>query len=153
MIFETVLIVILTVLLLLSILGVNISYYSGSVLGEIWNLTTDVFRNVSYDAGEIVNAASSTVTSVAKTGIDITDGAIHDAGNLMQGKTVDQTLNVPKTGVKTDPLPSSTTSNQLVWCNVGHTTKDSSNNCVQIGSTDACATGKRFASQAACLKG
>ena len=54
------------------------------------------FGNIFYSTGDILNATSSSVANVAKTSIDLGNGAVNDVGNLLKsGVTGDVVPKIP----------------------------------------------------------
>ena len=140
---KTGIIVILASLLVLSVLGVNVLLLVARIFEAAWKFLSYALRGVSNNAGQVVNVSSSSLATVAKTSIDLTDGALHDAGNLMQGKSIDQSLN--KKEIPSDPKPSSATSTKSPWCLINK-------QCSQMGENGPCASGKTFGTETECKK-
>lgn len=94
------LIIILSMLLLLSVLGVT---FVNTIFDWLrWMINTvvgffgSVLGNFFYASGDILNASTNTVADVAKTSIDLGSGAINDVGNLMKsGVTGEETKKIP----------------------------------------------------------
>ena len=104
---KNVLIILLSALLLLSVLGVTfinvIMDWIKHVLNVLAVFFGGVFGNIFYSTGDILNATSSSVANVAKTSIDLGNGAVNDVGNLLKsGVTGDV---VPKISVGPITLP------------------------------------------------
>jgi hypothetical protein len=97
---KNVLIIILSMLLLLSVLGVTfinvIMDWIKHMLNVLATFFGGVFGNIFYSTGDILNATSSSVAQVAKTSIDLGNGAVNDVGNLLKaGVTGDVVPRVP----------------------------------------------------------
>jgi hypothetical protein len=97
---KNVLIIVLSMLLLLSVLGVTfinvIMDWIKHILIVLSNFFGGVFGNIFYSTGDILNATSSSVAQVAKTTIDLGNGAVNDVGNLLKsGVTGDVVPKVP----------------------------------------------------------
>jgi hypothetical protein len=153
---KTSIIIVLLVLLLTSVLGINmitpVFQWAEKLIMTIWDFIKGFLVSLGYSTGEIVNASSNTVANVAKTGIDVTNGAVMDAGNLMKGQTgnLDQTIQSSH-HAPSDPKPSSSdASDRPKWCFLEK--KDGKNHCVEVASNDKCDSGKLFESEAQCLK-
>lgn len=85
---KNVLIIILSMLLLLSVLGVTfINVIMDSIkhmLNVLANFFGGVFGNIFYSTGDILNSTSTSVAQVAKTSIDLGNGAVNNVGNLLK---------------------------------------------------------------------
>ena len=85
---KNVLIILLSMLLLLSVLGVTfinvIMDWIKQMLTVLANFFGGVFGNIFYSTGDILNATSTSVAQVAKTTIDLGNGAVNDVGNLLK---------------------------------------------------------------------
>ena len=85
---KNVLIILLSGLLLLSVLGVTfinvIMDWIKQILNVLAGFFGGVFGNIFYSTGDILNATSSSVANVAKTTIDLGNGAVNDVGNLLK---------------------------------------------------------------------
>lgn len=85
---RNVLIILLSMLLLLSVLGVTFINVIMDWIKQILNVLSGffggVFGNIFYSTGDILNATSSSVANVAKTSIDLGNGAVNDVGNLLK---------------------------------------------------------------------
>ena len=97
---KNVLIIVLSMLLLLSVLGVTfinvIMDWIKHMLDVLANFFGGVFGNIFYSTGDILNATSSSVAHVAKTSIDLGNGAVNDVGNLLKaGVTGDVVPKMP----------------------------------------------------------
>ena len=97
---KNVLIILLSALLLLSVLGVTfinvIMDWIKHVLNVLAVFFGGVFGNIFYSTGDILNATSSSVANVAKTSIDLGNGAVNDVGNLLKsGVTGDVVPKIP----------------------------------------------------------
>ena len=145
---KTLLILVLCFLLLISILGVNILIDLGRFLNMIFEFLKNLFGLAGFSFGNILNTSSNTISNVAKTGIDITNGAVNDVGNLMKGNpSIDTTLN--HSNIKpTEPQPSQSQSNNLQWCLVNDT--GGKRHCKQIKSNEKCESGKLFPTENQC---
>jgi hypothetical protein len=97
---RNVLIMLLSLLLLLSVLGVTFINTLFDVVkrgvGVLVSFFGSILGTVFYASGDILNTTTNTVADVAKTSIDLGSGAINDVGNLMKsGVTGDQPPAVP----------------------------------------------------------
>ena len=124
---KNVLIMILSMLLLLSVLGVTfinvIMDWIKHMLNVLANFFGGVFGNIFYSTGDILNATSSSVAQVAKTSIDLGNGAVNDVGNLLKsGVTGDVVAKV-----QIGPVTLPTTQAAVPTTNPSTTTPASSN--------------------------
>ena len=97
---RNVLIMLLSLLLLLSVLGVTFINTLFDIVkrgvGVLVSFFGSILGTVFYASGDILNTTTNTVADVAKTSIDLGSGAINDVGNLMKsGVTGDQPPMVP----------------------------------------------------------
>jgi hypothetical protein len=143
-------IIVLILLLILTVLGVKIIGTGEFLMDSGVHLLGDLAFNISSNTGKIINASSDTAAVVTKTGIDITNGAVNDAGYLMQGKSLDMAIHQTSFPVS-DPQPSTPSPNSLTWCLVdrkgpGH------NTCAKIGEGDHCNSGQVYTSESKCVQ-
>jgi hypothetical protein len=94
------LIMFLSILLLLSVLGVTFinTFFDWlkAVIGTIAGFFGSVIGNFFYASGDIINASTNTVADAAKISIDLGSGAINDVGNLMKsGVTGEEIKKIP----------------------------------------------------------
>jgi hypothetical protein len=94
------LIMVLSILLLLSVLGVTfintIFDWLKGVIDIIASFFGSVIGNFLYASGDIINASTNTVADAAKISIDLGSGAINDVGNLMKsGVTGEEVKKIP----------------------------------------------------------
>lgn len=54
-----------------------------NIIYNLYNFIMDLIYSITYSTGEILNASSNTVTGVAKTSLDLGNGAMNDVGNLL----------------------------------------------------------------------
>lgn len=144
---KTVVIFILMVLLILVTLGVNVlgSMFARveTVLIMLYQFLISILSSISYNTGDILNAASNTVADTAKVSIDVANGAFNDVGNLLKGQALDVALHSSSLP-SSNPKPNNP-NEQVQWCFVdkGH--------CIAVDGQDKCASNKRFSSEAKCL--
>lgn len=177
---RNVIIMILSTLLILSILGVTFMNTLFDAIKVVLNYIVGFFESVFgtalYSTGEIINASSNTVADVAKTSIDLGNGAINDIGNLMkQGATGESVEKIgvapiivmptstpasesPITSLPPDPVPTapenpiqkSTQAPKSAWCYVGSI--NGARNCIQVDpEKQACQSGRLFSSANICV--
>lgn len=54
-----------------------------NIIYNLYNFIMDLIYSITYSTGEILNASSNTVTGVAKTSLDLGNGAVNNIGNLL----------------------------------------------------------------------
>jgi len=155
-------IIILTIILVLSLLGINAFSFIGDVLQQFINVFSPLFSNAlkgfGYASGTAINASSEVIADTSKTGIDILNGTVQSVGDLLI-KTGDQNrqMNQPPTVVRNPPQPAETTNpivngpsiNKNKWCLVGE--YNGTRGCIHITDSDKCMSGQVFPSQQLCL--
>jgi hypothetical protein len=81
-------IVVLTVLLVLSFLGINLLASMGNILQTISNIFGPLFTQIlsvfGYTAGTVIDKSTDVVTDVAKSGIDLAGDTIQSAAELLK---------------------------------------------------------------------
>ena len=81
-------IVVLTVLLVLSFLGINLLASMGNLLQTISNVFGPLFTQIlsvfGYTAGTVIDKSTDVVTDVAKSGIDLAGDTIQSAAELLK---------------------------------------------------------------------
>lgn len=81
-------IVVLTVLLVLSFLGINLLASMGNILQTISNVFGPLFTQLlsvfGYTAGTVIDKSTDVVTDVAKSGIDLAGDTIQSAAELLK---------------------------------------------------------------------
>jgi hypothetical protein len=81
-------IVMLTVLLVLSFLGINLLASMGNLLQTISNVFGPLFTQIlsvfGYTAGTVIDKSTDVVTDVAKSGIDLAGDTIQSAAELLK---------------------------------------------------------------------
>jgi len=69
-------------------LGINLFWVVISFLTLTANALLKTTSAVGYATGDVINQTSSTISNVSKTGVDVTNGAFHSAGDLIKTMTV-----------------------------------------------------------------
>jgi len=80
---KNMIIVILTILLILSFLGVNIFR---NITIRLYNITIRILSMFGFYTGAIINTTADIVGDTTKGSIDIAEGTIHSIGNLLQNE-------------------------------------------------------------------
>lgn len=90
---KNILIMVLSVLLIFSFLGVNLLSIFGNWVQTIINIFGPLFSQIlsvfGYTAGTVINKSADLVTDVAKSGIDIAGGTIQSVGGLLKDASDD----------------------------------------------------------------
>jgi hypothetical protein len=170
---KTIIIILLIFFLALTLIGSTLM----NILGNIAKSTSAIVISVSerildalgYSAGTALNASSDVAADVLKTGVDLTDGAIQDVGNLLIGnenpavktepeKKLEQNVqnknshpspSEPSPDTSENPIQKPITSDKTNWCLIGE--YQNKRGCIEISDTDKCISGQVFPSQKMCL--
>lgn len=83
---KNVLIIVLLMIIILSILGISLQFVFGNIVSYIFNFILSIiykfFSFFGITFGYMINTTSDIASDTVKFGIDVTDGAVHDVGNL-----------------------------------------------------------------------
>jgi hypothetical protein len=170
-------IIILSVLLILSFLGINVLDVVSNIIKAILALlgvpVGKLLAVFGYTSGTLINKGSDVVSDTAKLGIDIAEGTIQDIGNILISAS---SGNVPTnlTQIKINPLDiklnqdkpilnpkqpaEDTTENPIQkpisasksgWCLIGE--YENRRGCIEVGEQDKCLSGQIFPNQKMCL--
>ena len=86
-------IILLVILLVFPAIGMMIMAFLGNTYKEVTETTNPIISNFlklfGYSAGSVINTSADVAGDVAKVGVDILEGSVHNVGNLVQGKTGD----------------------------------------------------------------
>ena len=161
---------VLVFVLVLSFLGINLLYLSGNVLDYFKNLFGPFVSNLlslfGYTTGSIINKPADVVGDTAILGIDITQDAVQNIGNLLKNSgenldthtknSLDSTINSgiqkptePSASDSQNPIQNSISSKKSNWCLVGEYKEK--RGCIEIADGDKCLSGQVFPSQKMCL--
>ncbi len=156
---KNIFIIILIILLILSFLGFNILYYFASGVDKVGSSVGSIFSKllsmIGYSSGVALDKSSETVAKVAKTGIDIADGAVDNLAKLMiKGSKLDgKTSSTNLVGVQPDdssnPIQQSISAGKQKWCLVG--VDQGVRSCVALDEYDKCMSGQIFPSKQKCV--
>jgi hypothetical protein len=164
-------IVALSLLLLLSFLGVNVLNIAGSFIENVTRALAPITGNVGAalaraSGSVIVNTADATA-DVARFGIDVADGTVGSVGQLLIAAgdraagapnlrtTVESGAAGAKHPVVPDPSPGESPIQKPVsaaktqWCLAGEF--QGKRGCAEVASADMCISGHLFPSQQVCL--
>jgi hypothetical protein len=168
-----VIIVVLSVLLILTFLGINLLTIFGNVIETVTSIlgpfVSQVLSIFGYTTGSVLNKTADVVGDVAKTGLDVAEGSLQSVGTILKDASrkhvdptaasqLDNVLNVaPSSSTIGDPAPSSSespiqkpiTAGKTGWCLVGE--YEGKRGCVEVSEQDKCMSGQIFGTQNACL--
>ena len=168
---QNVLIIILSVLLIFSFLGINLLFIFGNIIQTIiaifGPLVAQILSIFGYTAGTLINKTADIAGDTAKTGIDIAEGTVHSVGNILkdasqgnvnwQAKTsLDNALNnsgismaSPAPDSSENPIQNPIATNKAGWCLVGE--YQGRRGCIAVTEQDKCLSGQVYPSQKMCL--
>jgi hypothetical protein len=168
--FKNVIIIILTVVLILSLLGINIFIIFGNGLQKLIDIFSPVvskaLSDLGYASGTVIDKSSDVLADTAKVGIDIAHGTLDSVGELLvkasgqapgTGRNIDIAINQPPTvapnqpspDASTSPIQSAASSAKNQWCLVGE--YNGARGCVSVTEQDKCMSGQVFPTQQMCL--
>ena len=168
-------IIILSVLLILSFLGINVLDVVSNIIKAILALlgppVGKLLAVFGYTSGTLINKGADVVSDTAKLGIDIAEGTIQDIGNILisassgnvptnltQINPLDIKLNQDKPISKPKQPAEDTTENPIQnpisasksgWCLIGE--YENRRGCIEVGEQDKCLSGQIFPNQKMCL--
>ena len=86
---KTIIIILLIIFLTLTLVGTTLMNILGNftktIIDKIMDILQHLLRSFGYNAGTALNATSDVTADVLKIGVDLTDGAINNIGNLLIG--------------------------------------------------------------------
>ena len=160
----------LSILLILSFLGINLFTMFGTVIETIVAIlgpfVAQVLSIFGYTTGSVLNKTADVVGDVAKTGVDVAEGSLQSVGSILKDasrKHVDPTaasqldnvlnvspnrMNDPSPSPSESPIQKPITAGKTGWCLVGE--YEGKRGCVEVGEQDKCMSGQLFASLNAC---
>jgi hypothetical protein len=168
-------IIILSVLLILSFLGINmldvVSNIIKAIIAVLGPPVGQLLAVFGYTSGTLINKGADVVSDTAKLGIDIAEGTVQDIGNLLisassgsvptnltQINPLDIKLNQDKPILKPTQPSEDTTENPIQkpisasksgWCLIGE--YENRRGCIEVGEQDKCLSGQIFPNQKMCL--
>lgn len=168
-------IIILSVLLILSFLGINILDVVSNIIKAIIAIlgppVGQILAVFGYTSGTLINKGADVVSDTAKVGIDIAEGTVQNIGNILisasSGKVptnltqinpLDIKLNQDKQISKPKQPSEDTTENPIQnpisasksgWCLIGE--YENRRGCIEVGEQDKCMSGQIFPNQKMCL--
>lgn len=157
-------IIILTILLILSLLGINLFIVVGNTVQVIINIFKPLIYQIlaifGYTAGTLINTTADVTSDVARAGVDIAEGTIHSVGNLLKDaskgavnlqtkKDLDMVISEPESDKAESPIQTNGASLKSSWCLVGE--HNGRRGCVEINDASKCMSGQLFPSAEMCL--
>jgi len=168
-------IIILSVLLILSFLGINILDVISNIIKAIIAIlgppVGQLLAVFGYTSGTLINKGADVVSDTAKVGIDIAEGTVQNIGNLLisassgnvptnltQINPLDIKLNQdkqiskpkqPSEDTTENPIQKPISSSKSGWCLIGE--YENRRGCIEVGEQDKCLSGQIFPNQKMCL--
>jgi len=174
---------ILLVFFILAFFGINIFDILGASIQTLVDLSGGYFQNVlkafGYSTGTALNKTSEVAADIAKTGVDIADGAVQNIGDLListddqhnipapipppqpsmpsvsledsiqKSQSSNADMNEPSPDSSENPIQKPITSEKTNWCLIGE--YNNKRGCVSISDSEKCLSGQIFPSQQMCL--
>jgi len=168
---QNIIIMVLSILLVLSFLGINLLDILSNIIKLIIRifspLVTELLSILGYTTGSILNKSADVASDVGKTAIDVGEGAIQSVGDLLikaskkgvdpdAQNQLDSVLSVddqPNNALMDSaesPIQKPISSNKAGWCLVGEF--DNRRSCIQVNEYDKCMSGQIFPNREQCLK-
>jgi hypothetical protein len=165
---QMIIIILLVLIILISLLGVIFEPIKQFFV-LLYQYFFQIISFFGWIIGTIINKIANLYGDTGRFTIDITEGTLHDVGNLVKDITkekmtnltfgiYDESNNYPLTMVPPkepspdftlNPTQSHLSSNQSKWCSVG--TIFGQPSCVELGEYDRCISEKVFPTQKMCL--
>jgi hypothetical protein len=155
---QNIIIMVLSILLVLSFLGINLLDILSNIIKLIIRifspLVTELLSILGYTTGSILNKSADVASDVGKTAIDVGEGAIQSVGDaqnqLDSVLSVDDQPNNALMDSAESPIQKPISSNKAGWCLVGEF--DNRRSCIQVNEYDKCMSGQIFPNREQCLK-
>jgi len=168
-------IIILSVLLILSFLGINILDVISNIIKAIIAIlgppVGQLLAVFGYTSGTLINKGADVVSDTAKVGIDIAEGTVQNIGNLLISASSgnvptnltqinpldiklnqDKQISTPKQPVEDtaeNPIQKPISSSKSGWCLIGE--YENRRGCIEVVEQDKCLSGQIFPNQKMCL--
>ena len=165
---QNIIIGILIFLLVITFLGINLLNVGTNFAQSVYNIFGPIINQIlhllGFTAGTVINKTADVVGDAAKLGVELSEGAVHDVGDLLlnAGKelpppAIDQKINnapppppkEPKPDNSDNPIQKPPTSAKKSWCLVGE--YQGRRGCIEITDQDKCISGQVFPEQKMCL--
>lgn len=153
--YKNIIIIVLLVLLLFSFLGINIFIILGNIIQNISEYVIPFLNTIlsylGYTSGIVINKTADVIDTTAKTGVDITTGAIKEVGDLLIDASKRTNYRTDNTSPSNsyNPIQKPITSKKNAWCLTGEYQEKRS--CVEMNEYDTCVSGQIFPSKQMCL--
>ena len=156
-------IIILSVLLILSLLGVNLLVIIGNTVEVILDIFKPLIYQIlaifGYTAGTVINKTADITSDVARAGVDIAEGTVQSVGNLLKDasknavnmqtkKELDIVISEPKADTTESPIQQGATMKSS-WCLIGE--QNGRRGCVEVNDASKCMSGQVFPNAEMCL--
>ena len=156
-------IIILSVLLILSLLGVNLLVIIGNTVEVILDIFKPLIYQIlaifGYTAGTVINKTADITSDVARAGVDIAEGTVQSVGNLLKDasknavntqtkKELDIVISEPKADTTESPIQQGATMKSS-WCLIGE--QNGRRGCVEVNDASKCMSGQLFPTAEMCL--
>jgi hypothetical protein len=157
-------IIILSILLILSLLGINLFIIVSNTVQVIINIFKPLIYQIlaifGYTAGTLINTTADVTSDVARAGVDIAEGTVQSVGNLLKDaskgavnlqtkKDLDVVISEPESDKAESPIQTNGASLKSSWCLVGE--HNGRRGCVEINDASKCMSGQVFPSAEICL--
>lgn len=163
-------ILVLSVLLILSFLGINlldiISNFIKLIIKLFGPLVSQILSIFGYTTGTIINTGAAGASDVAKGAIDVAEGTIQSVGDLMikasksgvnydVQRELDSALtntnyaNMAGSDISENPIQKPISSNKTGWCLVGEF--DNKRKCIKVTEQDKCMSGQIYPNEQVCI--
>jgi len=171
---KTLLIIILSVILFFSLLGINVFIIIGNFINTLVAIFGPVILNIlslfGYTTGGVLGKTAGVVGDTTQTGIEVAEGTVQSVGDILKdvsrpymnpdaASRLDSILDTSPNAWKwyrsgATAIPDNTGSpiqstHKNGWCLVGE--YNGTRGCVAVGDQDKCMSGQLFPDQAACL--
>jgi hypothetical protein len=160
------------VILLISFLGFNIFTALGKTTDATTNVVSRILTTLGYTTGETIKKTVKTASNVSKLGIDVAEGTVEDAVNLMEqsvgvkdvkfnrmnnSMSTDKAINsaIKNRDIRLPEPDDSTSSTQQTqkrksgYCYIGEDRGFRS--CIKVGEGDTCMSGDIFPTIDICI--
>lgn len=167
---KNVVIMVLSVLLLFSFLGINIldilSNFIKLIIRLFGPIVSELLGLLGYTTGTVINTSADVAADAAKGAIDIAEGTIQNVGDLMIKASKDdinltskssldnalsmETVNNVDMDISENPIQKPISSNKINWCLVGE--YKNKRKCIDVQDGDKCMSGQVFPNLESCLQ-
>lgn len=167
---KNVVIMVLSVLLLFSFLGINIldilSNFIKLIIRLFGPIVSELLGLLGYTTGTVINTSADVAADAAKGAIDIAEGTIQNVGDLMIKASKDdinltskssldnalsmETVNNVDMDISENPIQKPISSNKINWCLVGE--YKNKRKCIDVQDGDKCMSGQVFPNLETCLQ-